>query len=321
MRRVLFKSGEIRNSFFTKSLEKFGFKKWKELYEFLGGNRKTFTDYRTGKSTFPENFYKILISKFSKVDVLIFESSISYLDENWGRAKAGKTTYLKHKHIFEKGRKKAIKILKNKVHKFDINLPLTKELAYLIGLFIGDGFTNKYGRYYLTQFVGHFPIEIKYYQELISKISFDLFGIKPLIKKDKKCNAIRINFYSKDLYDLITKRFCISAGRKSSTVKIPAEILNSNEEVVLACIAGLYDAEGSFYFDKRRAYKKPYPILEFHIFNESLIKQVRDILNNSGIKYYERNLERIYFYGEKNVRAFLRKVELKNPKILDKINF
>jgi len=321
MKRILFKSEEIRDAFFAKCLKKFEFKKWKELYEFLESNRKTFTDYRTGKRTFPENLYLRLISKFSNTDILSFENSVSYLDENWGRVKAGKTTYSKHKHIFEEGRKKAIKSNKKRVHKFDINLPLTSELAYFIGLFIGDGFTNKYGRYYLTQFVGHFPIEVKYYQKIISKISFDLFGIKPIIKKDKKCNAIRINFYSKDLYDMITKRFNINAGRKSSIVKIPKEILDSGDEIVLACVAGLYDAEGSLYFDKRQVYKKPYPILEFHVFNENLIKQVSKVLDQFGIKNYVRNLERIYFYGKKNIKSFLKKVELNNPKILDKIKF
>jgi len=52
-----------------------------------------------------------------------------------------------------------------------------------------------------------------------------------------------------------------------------------------------------------------------------LIKQVSKVLDQFGIKNYVRNLERIYFYGKKNIKSFLKKVELNNPKILDKIKF
>ena len=100
-------------------------------------------------------------------------------------------------------------------------------LAYFIGLFIGDGFTNKYDEHhYITQFVGCKSKELEYYQDIFSKNSNKIFGLTPKISEDKKFDAIRINFYSKDMFDLITKRFNIKAGRKSHDVLIPDEILN-----------------------------------------------------------------------------------------------
>jgi len=318
-KRTFFNSSKIRDLFFTEIFKSFKLKSWIQLSRILGVNRNILTDYRFGRLTLPKSKYERLISKLEKNKADFFNKNISCREGNLGSIQGGKVAYLKNKEAFDKGREKAIKIRREKVKRFDINLPLCENLSYFLGLFIGDGFTNKYCRYYLTQFVGHFPKEVLYYKEIISKISKELFDIIPQIKKIKDVNAIRVNLYSKDLFLLITKRFKIPKGRKSLIVSIPERILKSEEKIILSFIAGIYDAEGSFYTDKRSSYKKPYPILELHMHGLEMIRQISEIFDKIDIKHYVRANSRIYIYGHTNLKDFLKHVKLKNPKIIDKI--
>ena len=317
--RIMFKSPKERNLFFKEILKSSNLKNWKELSEKFKINRNVLADYRSGRLTIPQEMYKKTSSLFENNSQQYFNDKTSLLQENWGQKKGGKNAYLKNKIFFDKGREKAIRIKKEQVHRFDISLPLNNKLAYFIGLLIGDGFTNKYSRYYLTQFIGHLAHELDFYKKIISPLSKELFDIIPQIKEYKKINTLRANFYSKDLFLLITQRFKIPRGRKSSFVLIPQEILDSQKEVILSCVAGIYDAEGSLYYDRRESYGEPYPILELHMSNPELMKQISKILNRFNLFHYTRNSERIYFYGKKKIKNFLKDIPILNPKILKKI--
>jgi len=186
-------------------------------------------------------------------------------------------------------------------------------------LFIGDGFTNKYGGSYLTQFTGDKNKEISYYEKTVSNISKNLFGLSPNIRGEKRSNTLRVNFYSKSLYFLITKRFKILAGRKTYDVLIPKEILDSSKELILACVAGIYDAEGSLYFDKRSKYRKEYPVIGLNMNNKGLLKQLSNIFDKNQIPYsISGDFSKLYTYGSTNVKKFLMKVKLLNMKYPDR---
>lgn len=320
-KRVLFNSSEIRDLFFKKVLEKNNLSTWNQLSIFLNIRRSLLSSYRNGKFTLPEKTYSLLNSKFEKKDLNYFSKNISLIDEGWGRIKAGKITYSRHKNIFDEGRRKAILTTKERTHKFDLNLALGSELAYFIGLFIGDGFTNKYGKYYLIQFTGDKKEEL-FYKTLITDYCKKLFNITPKIKDDRISKAIRVNIYSIDLFNLITQRFKIPAGRKSRIVLIPEEILNSKPEIIQACLRGLYDAEGCVFLDKRKSYKVPYPRIELHMCNLKLLKQVYDLLTGFGIKCIlgksENNL-RVTIWGFEEVNKFVKKIGFSNPKQLEKL--
>lgn len=320
-RRISFNSKEARNLFFIKCFKTLNCETWNQLANFLKIRRNMLSNYRNGKLTLPENFYIKLSTKINKNEKRFFSKNISFLEDNWGRIKAGKITYFKYKHIFDEGRNKAINSIRNRTHKFDMDILLNKKLAYFIGLFIGDGFTNKYGRYYLTQFIGH-KKEKQFYRTLFSEYCKDIFGVNPIIRDDKKCNAIRVNIYSIDLFNLITKRFKISAGRKSRNVLIPDEILNSEPAIIKSCIRGLYDAEGCIFFDKRKSYTKHYPRIDLHMNNLELLKQVYNLLNKFEIKstlgIIKNNL-RVVVYGEEQTEKFVKKIGFYNPKHLKKL--
>lgn len=319
-KRICFKSPRIRKLFFEKVLEFNKLNNWNSFIIQFKVPRKTLDSYKNGRSTIPDTLYEKVVFKFNKNWIIFFQKNIKIKDSNWGSIIGGKSTYFRHKEIFDSGRKIAIEKRQKKVIKFDINMILTKELSYFIGLFIGDGFTNKYNGHYLLQFVGNKEKESKFYSEIIFKISEDLFNIHPIIKDIRGQNAIRVNFYSKDLFLLITERFKIKAGRKSKEVLIPEEILNSDQEILLSCIAGIYDAEGCFYFDSRKNYKSPYPAIALHMNNSQLIKQISYIFSKNEIVHScTSNHSTLYIYGKRSVKDFLSKIYLLNPKYKKKI--
>jgi len=323
-KRISFESKKIRDLFFRRFFENNNFKTWKEVYSYLELPRKTLESYKSGRLTLPESVFNKMISVFDQKDTDYFNKNISFFENSWGRIKGGKAAYLKNKIFFDEGRIKGMlsieKLFRIRKPKFDLNLPLNKKLSYFIGLFIGDGFTNKYGRYYLTQFTGNKVNEKVYYEKIISAISLKLFGITPKIKEELNVNALRFNLYSKDLFTLITNRFNIQAGRKTKDVLIPEEILKANSEILFSCIAGIYDAEGCFYYDKRENYKKPYPAIALHMNNPTLIKQISKIFLNNSIKHsFTSSYSTLYIYGKTNVKNFLDKINLLNPKYTEKI--
>jgi len=319
-KRIYFKSKSIRNLFFEKVLVSYKLRKWSEIICNLNISRIMLTKYRSGYLTVPESIYNIFIKNFNEKDREYFKNNIFCCDENWGRINGGRKTYFNHKEIFELGRKKAIEKIRENTMRFDINLPLTKELSYFIGLFIGDGFTNKYGYHHIIQFTGDKRKEKEFYSQIISKMILNLFNINTKIKEETLTNTLRVNLYSINLFRLITERFKIKAGRKGKDVLIPEEILNSNQETLLSCIAGIYDAEGCFYFDKRQNYKSPYPAIALHMNNPQLIKQISDIFSRSKIDHsFTKTYSTLYIYGKNNVRTFLSKIKLLNPKYKSKI--
>lgn len=321
-KRIQFKSNEFRNLFFKKVLESLNLSNWSKLRDRFNLSKSTFEFYKNGRFTLPEKLYTELSKKFEKKDKFFFMNKINFLNSNWGSIMGGKITYSLHKNIFDNGRKLAIKTIQDRVNKFDINLTLTKKLAYFIGLFIGDGFTNKYQRYYLIQFTGDKRTEESYYTGLISRYSKQLFNLVPMIRGEKNSNGLRFNLYSVQLFNLITQRFKISAGRKSRSVLIPEEILNSEPEIIKSCLRGIYDAEGCVFFDKRNSYKKPYPRIDLHMLNPPIIKQIFKLLNEFSIPCStNKDFTRILIYGDDALKKFIKEIGFSNPKHLKRLKY
>jgi hypothetical protein len=51
------------------------------------------------------------------------------------------------------------------------------------------------------------------------------------------------------------------------------EILRK-KEFIRACLRGVFDTDGSVFFDKRPIYRNHYPRIDLHLENKRLVKQV-----------------------------------------------
>jgi len=318
-KRISFIDENSRRLFFDEVYSFYKVSSWKNIYSNLSISRSVFEKYKSGYLTMPYSLYLVLISKFSNGFQQKFLNYVKILDSNWGSVKGGKVTYSKNKKLFDKGRQKAINVIKEKAITFDINMPLNRDLAYFIGLFVGDGFTNKYGFHYIFQFVGH-KQELGFYKNEVIPMAKKLFNITPSLREDKMGNFIRVDYYSSCLFRLTTERFKINRGVKSRTVLIPEEILNGERRYLLAFIAGVYDAECCIFFDKRKKYQKPYPRIDLHMANLGILNQIKTILDEELIvsNVFIKN-SRLLIYGDDNIRRFLKKVPIRNPKHVNKL--
>ena len=198
-------------------------------------------------------------------------------------------------------------------------MKLTDGTSELIGSIIGDGnIVDKRPCY--IEMTGHPKEELVYFNEIL----------KPMIHQELNYD-IRLFLHSRGLkFRINSKKFVlwlksmgIPAGRsKGHSALIPKEICAS-WFLCRACIRGIFDADGSVYFDKRASYSKPYPRIALYMLNESLIMQIFDILKNKGfnakLSRNKRNVLCLYLNGFEEVKRFLVNIGFANPKHHERI--
>ncbi len=111
------------------------------------------------------------------------------------------------------------------------------------------------------------------------------------------------------------KSLGIPTGKfKSKNVLIPKIICNSWKKTK-NCIRGIFDTDGSIYFDKRAVYSKPYPRVELHMSNLGLLEQLYSILKKHEFNVtISKKKSCIYLNGFKETRKFLTEIGFANPK-------
>lgn len=113
-------------------------------------------------------------------------------------------------------------------------------LAELIGVTLGDGHIEKFPRTERLIISAHSLNKgfIRRYAKIVEHV----FWKQPCLMKVKRKRNVRISVYQKH----ISKRLGIPTGnRRHSTKGIPAWVFR-NKKLLIACLRGLYEAEGSF---------------------------------------------------------------------------
>ena len=107
-------------------------------------------------------------------------------------------------------------------------MEINEELAELIGCFMGDGTAHHSKNcHYLIQFTGHEDLDKSYYVDRICLIVKKYFNAKYYLYKVKGKQAIRINFFSKALYNFLLGILNLNQGKKSHIIEIPEFILKN----------------------------------------------------------------------------------------------
>lgn len=316
--RVEFSDAETRNEFFSLLKSYSNERTWDNLYKKFNIDRSLFQGYRYGQFTLPKDKFQTFLEFFPNQERERFISMISTKPGNWERRLGGKSTYSKYPEIFQQGREKAWHSPNHSGggrRYYDLNIPLSQELCEFIGALIGDGFTNQYGSYYQTGFCGDKRFDKDYYDTLIIPIARDLFEAKAHFRY--KNNGMWINFHSVFMHKVLTERFGIPKGMKFDKVLIPEEILNSNQEFIVATLRGVFDTDGSIYFDKRKIYRKPYARIELNMKNPALIAQVHSCLQELGVNSKVLSCKtRLQIIGFDAVKGYLKKVGFSNKRHL-----
>lgn len=118
---------------------------------------------------------------------------------------------------------------------------LKKDLnfAFLFGLVSGDGHIDKFPR--TEKITIALGIDKPELIDFTASIVEEVFSKKPAVKKTSYSNMVRVSFYQK----YISKRLKVPSGNRGKIrIKIPSWI-RTNRKYLLACLRGLYEAEGS----------------------------------------------------------------------------
>lgn len=324
MKRIQFIDNEILKEFFTEIKLNNSNLGWNKIAEVIGTTRSMLINYRKGKLLLPEDRFLKLMILLNKDKQEYFSKRIIKKDENWGQIIGGINAYKINKNAFDKGRAVGAIFRKNfgVKYNFDINMPLSEELCEFLGVIIGDGCTNKYGRMYQSQIAGDKILDKEYYSEIILPLCIKVFGIKPQIVI--RPSGLYMNIYSKRMFEMLTQRFRIPRGIKCYTVEIPKEILDSPKEMLNSVLRGMFNTDGGVGFDKRDTYKKPYVRINYTSASSKLINQIDQILDNYHIahsvhSHNQGRAQQIQINGEKNVKIFLKEIGFSNPRHTKKL--
>lgn len=156
----------------------------------------------------------------------------------------------------------------------DPNFPLNKdaELAFLIGLILGDGNVRKSSRTQCLKITlgTDKPLLWKYTAKVVERI----FNKKPYIRKRPNINCVDIRIYQNNL----SKRLSIPLGARGKLRIVFPKWIYRNREFLLAILKGLYEAEASF-----SVHKPTYTYnFSFSNTNTSLLDEVERLLRMMG---------------------------------------
>lgn len=148
----------------------------------------------------------------------------------------------------------------------------TENLAFLIGMVLGDGNIYAYPRTEgLRIALGTDKPKLWKY---VARIVFEIFRKHPHVYKSKGSACMLINLYQRE----ISRRLGVPTGyRGKANILLPSWMVQK-QEMLVACLKGLYEAEGSFNVHKPTYTYK----LIFYNRNDSLLKIVENSLRKLG---------------------------------------
>jgi hypothetical protein len=197
-------------------------------------------------------------------------------------------------------------------------MQLNRNLSELIGAIIGNG--NIYdGKTKYVEITGNSIQDRAYFNGRLNSIISSELGYNP--RMYIKCNAIRLRInkrsFVRDLKDV-----GMPTGKwKSLIVKIPY-IIAKRWDLAKTCIRGIFDTDGSVYFDKRHIYTEPYPRMDLHLNNLGLIYQIYNLLIAHGFNpKVSIKKGSLYLNGVNEIVHYLNTINFSNDKHLAKVKY
>ncbi|KKU03381.1 MAG: hypothetical protein UX99_C0010G0002 [Candidatus Amesbacteria bacterium GW2011_GWB1_47_26] len=176
-----------------------------------------------------------------------------------------------------------------------------ENLACLIGLVLGDGHIDKFPRTEkLTIALGtDKPDLIDFGIELVKKV----FAKNPSVNKPSYSKVARISIYQK----MISRRLGVPSGNRRWSKKGIPPWAKRKKALLLACLRGLYEAEGSLCIHLPTSTYN----FAFHNSNPKLLEDVKDSLLQLGL-HPEIRLVAIRLRKQKEVEYFRKLIQFRD---------
>ncbi len=207
--------------------------------------KSSFDNYKSGKLLIPDKLFEKLFSFLTESQKEKIVKEKENIADNFGQILGGKNAYKVNLKKFEEERKKGLKKLRNskklnyQKDRFSFKeISFNEDICEMVGAFIGDGFFNFYkNKLYHIEFSGDSRYDLNYYQERIIPIIQSIIPkINCHVYLVKNSNTARIVLYSKSFYYSLKDRVGFTPGKKTHSVSIPQEIIES--EFVNSTIPG-----------------------------------------------------------------------------------
>ena len=228
-----------------------------------------------------------------------------------------------------------VEFSKNDIER-NVKIPsyLTNELAYYIGIHVGDGCLNMYKRKtcnttdYNLEYSGHAIDESEFHKDYIIPPIKELFNIDPWTGIGKK-TTIKTYFRSKAVFTFLSNVVGLPVGSKRD-IEIPTLIKMSDLEIKKFFLKGLFDTDGCMTFKKARKQRHYYPSINLASQSKNLIEIVKIFLDYFGIPAsasYDLNGVRngkvntkhqIDIHGRDNVDKWFKEIGFNSSKHLTK---
>jgi len=213
-------------------------------------------------------------------------------------------------------------------------MEITKSLALLYGIMLGDGglskHINKKGQVcYFISISGNYYDDKPFYNKVVLPLLDRLRGNKKTkYRERKKYGKIELNFTDKIFLNKLNE-IGFPIGKKGNKLEIPK--IFYDKKLLKYIVQGFFATDGSIVLTKNP--NKFYPRLEAHGIAPTLIKQVKDYLLSLGLKgkFYEckrknknyfgtkhQTQYRFQFNGKENLLLFKNQVGFINPKQKEK---
>jgi len=305
---------------------------WRELADQYGISDRTLRDWARAKFTMSYSIAQNLSKKFS----IPFPDNYKILDPLWHIPKAARLGGLKRYELHGlvgtlESRKKGGIVSQNRrkedpekyrllgcnVRKdFDVP-PYSAELAELVGIILGDGGITRYQ----LKISLSAKVDQKY-AGYVSNLLFRIFKEKPY-RMERNKSVIHLILSGRNLVEVLEKLGLHVGNKVKNQVGIP-EWIFKKKEYQIACIRGLFDTDGSFYFHQHSKWKDTRPYFGWNFCNLSIpiLHGFRDILMSvCNLEPKIAYNKQLYMYSMKNIERYIEIVGTHNPKNIKKLEY
>ena len=214
---------------------------------------------------------------------------------------------------------------------------MTKELAELIGTFIGDGHADIYQSngsiHSEIKFCGHRTEDVEYYKKCVNMVFKNLFNVELNLRtySYKNGSSLVASIDSKAILSFLSKVLNLPIGNKVSISKIPKCVESATDEIKTMFIRGLADTDFCITFKKKYRDNHYYPVISVAQKSKRMIQDLEFLLDSLGFSLYTQynvvfndrrgfktTTHRIYISGRENLAKWINLIGFSNPKHITK---
>ncbi len=202
----------------------------------------------------------------------------------------------------------------------------SEDFALLYGILLGDGCLSRFARAHCICITCSIYDDIPFFEKVVIPTIYGVCNKKCNFSRRKDQGTVELKLYNKELFKKI-EEIGFPVGHKGTGLKISESFEKSYYKYI---IQGYFATDGSLVIANNNGTK--YPRIEFASISKILLHQVLYYLISLGMKgnlylkpkdrtqkgFGINDVYRLQFNGKENLRIFVDKIGLVNPKYVER---